>query len=95
MTMYRKIPAEVEARQWDASQGFDNAVELAAWCNGTFEYDAHLGQFVKTYYWTIILDRLDGYLTARPGEYIIKHPGEGFSTMSAKQFEATYEKRTK
>ena len=95
MTMYRKIPAEVEARLWDASQGFDNAVELAIWCNGTFDYDAHLGQVEKTYYWGIAFlgNGLDYF--ARPGQYILKHSDGKFSKMNADKFEATYEKSTK
>ena len=90
--MYRKIPADVEARQWDASQGLEASQDLALWCGGVFTFDDNAGQEMKTYYWSIILARLDGFVTARPGEYIIKHPGGGFSTMSTKQFEATYEK---
>ena len=95
MTMYRKVPAEVEARQWDASKGFDNAVELAIWCNGTFDYDAHVGQVEKTYYWGIAF--LGGGFDhfARPGQYILKHVDGTFSKMNVDKFEATYEKSTK
>jgi len=95
MSMYHKIPVEVDARQWDASQGLEAAQDLALWCGGVFTFDDNAGQEMKTYYWSIVPDRPDGFVTAHPSEYIINHPGGGFSTMSAKQFEATYEKSTK
>ena len=95
MSMYRKIPAEVEARQWDASKGFRDACELAQWCNGDFYYDGHVGQVEKPYYWGIAFlgNGLNYY--ARPGQYILKHADGTFSKMNVDRFEATYEKSTK
>ena len=94
MTMYHKIPAEVEARRWDASKGLEDAQDLALWCGGVFCFDENTGQEMKSYYWIIVF-RDSGSRNARPGDYIIKHHSGNFYKMRATDFEATYEKSTK
>jgi len=81
MTLYRKKPVEIEAREYLGN--FDQ--DLAAWCGGRI---IGLGQgFAK-----IEIETLEGVITASPGDYIIRGVQGEFYPCKPDIFAATYDK---
>jgi hypothetical protein len=82
---FRKKPVVIEARQFASS---DVAVmeSVANWCNGKLcGYKLPLDQRV------ILIDTLEGEMTANPGDWIIKGIKGEFYPCKPDVFAATYE----
>ena len=91
MSMYRKKPAVVDARQFSGLSTIIDVYRLADWCGGTFDHDTHPGQEQKTYYWSISIPTLEGTMRATIGDWIIKGVQGEFYPCKPDIFEATYE----
>ena len=86
MSLYRKKPVVVEARQF--KQPIDIGV-LAIWCGGTWYFGStdpanHAPQY-------ILIPTLEGTMRADPGDWIIKGVQGEFYPCKPDIFEATYE----
>lgn len=79
---YRKKPVEVEAHRLTE----DNATELSKWCGGFIYYPEEHNFDVS-----IMIDTLEGTMSARLGSYIIKGVQGEFYPCKSDIFEATYE----
>lgn len=73
---FRKLPVEIQAVRLLR----DNLAEVAAWCGGIPEPD----------YW-LRIETLEGQLTAKAGDWIIKGVKGEFYPCQADIFAATYE----
>lgn len=87
---YVKRPVEIEARYFSGLSELIDVYELAKWCGGEFDHDTHPGQELKTYYWYIKIPTLEGVITAKPGDYIIKGIKGEFYPCRGDIFDATY-----
>ena len=78
---YRKKPVVIEARRFT----HDNGEEIAEWCGGTPIRDPlRRVDFIE-------IPTLEGRMTARAGDYIIKGVHGEFYPCKPDIFEATYE----
>ena len=93
---FRKKPAEVEAVRFIADvYGIDPIADmkaLAEWCGGEFDYDNHVGQERKTYYWSMMIPTLEGRMRASYGDWIIRGVQGEFYPIKPDIFEQTYER---
>ena len=98
MTMYRKLPVVIEARQFkigpkDYKEGLlitevEQVEELAIWCGGTLtKYYSHDGKYLVS----IRFDTLEGLRYVAWGDYIIKGVKGEFYPCKPDIFKATYE----
>lgn len=83
MPRFRKKPVEVEAQQLLGSEDGEAARELARWCDGWIG-----GSFADP---RIGIDTLEGEVTARKGDWIIKGVQGEFYPCKPDIFAATYE----
>ena len=94
MSLYRKKPVVIEARQFpvvlDIRDAHIAGKELAAWCGGRFYDREPLGRMIPV----IEIDTLEGALTARMGDWIIKGVQGEFYPCKPDIFAATYEPAT-
>lgn len=79
---YRKKPVEIEAYRLTE----DNAIKLSKWCGGVICYPEEHNFDI-----TIMIDTLEGTMSARLGSYIIKGVKGEFYPCKADIFEATYD----
>jgi hypothetical protein len=85
MPKYRKKPVVIEARQLT----WDEADAIAAWCGGRIVDRgsiAHGGIWVD-----LSIQTLEGEMTARLGDYVIRGIKGEFYPCKSDIFEATYE----
>ena len=85
MTLYRKRPVVVEARQFTGTP--DN--DLAAWCGGSFFFFS--APFGQKHAPVIEIDTLEGTMTASPGDWIVKGVQGEFYPVKDSIFRETYE----
>lgn len=92
---FRRKPNRVEARKFNALDGWDAALDLAAWCGDEAVRDENPGQEDKTYYWSIFISSCRsgqvGTPRATPGWWIVKEADGAFSAISPYVFEREYE----
>jgi hypothetical protein len=81
--LYRKKPLPVEARQLLGSEDGQLGRDLADWCGGSVA-----GTFSEPKVW---VPTLEGGLTARCGDWIVKGPREEFWPVKGSIFAETYE----
>ena len=77
MTLYRKKPVTIEARQFCSVNGSD----VAQWCGGHHDDVLH----------RLIIPTLEGDMIAQSGDWIIKGVQGEFYPCKPDIFEATYE----
>lgn len=88
---YRKKPVEVEA--WQMTDNQDEIQKIAEWIAG-FEFDEETAdedefpEFGANY---IDIQTLEGTMTARPGDYVIRGVQGEFYPCKPDIFEVTYE----
>lgn len=87
---YQRKPQTVEAILFDASQGWDYALEIAQWCGGFASRDENSGQQDKTYYWVIHVETREGYRRLLPESWIVKKE-DGYDIIPNQLFELLYE----
>jgi hypothetical protein len=98
---YRKKPVVIEAWRWvlpiapsheqALDMAWDNAQELARWCDGKATRDAMPGNERKTYYWSLEIPTLEGIMSARLGDFIIRGVNGEFYPCKPDLFAKTYE----
>ncbi len=86
MSLYRKKPVVIEARQF---KGQADIGELARWCGGDWRFgpiddSGHAAQY-------ILIPTLEGEMRADPGDWIIKGVKGEFYPCKPDIFDATYE----
>lgn len=81
--LYRKKPIPVEARQLLGSEDGQTGRDLADWCGGSVG-----GLFAEP---KVLVPTLEGDLTARVGDWIVKGPGGEFWPVKGSIFADTYE----
>ncbi len=86
MTMFRKKPVVIEARQWDGSA--DQASLLCGWING---WDRTARYFNDSGDCSLVIVTLEGDHYASPGDWIIKGVAGEFYPCKPDIFAATYE----
>lgn len=89
---YEPVVQSVEAVQWNATLGWEFALELAEWCGGEAVRDKNPMNTEKSYYWGISRKSnvKDQGFYAVPGDYIIKDVDGSFSILSSSDFEKTF-----
>lgn len=103
MAMYRKLPVEVEARQFEG--GAANATPLIDWmlasgCTATWSeaYEAWESEDGSMSHPArpegITIRTMEGDMLARPGDYVIRGVAGEFYPCRSDIFEATYESAT-
>lgn len=82
-TRWRKLPVEIEARHY--AGGYDLACEIALWCAGKIEpgFDREKP--------LIEIETLEGTMTARPSDWVIRGVAGEFYPCRDDVFRATYE----
>lgn len=80
---WRKKPVEVEAFRLTEFNGG----AVAAWCNGTLRGGPSGGSRGGS----VIIDTLEGRMSAQPGDYVLKGVKGEFYPCKPDIFEATYE----
>lgn len=88
--IYQRKPQTVDATLFDASQGWDHALEIARWCGGSASRDENPGQQDKTYCWVIYVETWEGYQRLLPGSWIVKKE-DGYDIIPNQLFELLYE----
>lgn len=89
MTLYRKLPVVVEARHFDVPPDrlpMALGIELAEWCGGKFKTQLVGGADPR-----IEIPTLEGVMTARLGDWIIKGTAGEFYPIKDPIFRETYE----
>lgn len=86
---YRKIPVEVEVRQFTDGADKAGAQELADWCDGEVVKALKIAGEQR---YCIFIDTLEGSMRANPGDWIIKGVEGEFYPCRGDIFEQTYEK---
>lgn len=81
---YRKRPVIIEAVLFAGSE--QSADEVAEWCGGV-KWVRH----VVTDEWVVSIPTLEGWMTASPGDYIIRGVQGEFYPCKPDIFAATYE----
>jgi hypothetical protein len=87
VSLYRKKPVIIEARQFDQYSG---ARELAEWCGGRFFPHEPFGRRGEACA-VIEIDTLEGVMTARHRDWVIKGVKGEFYPVRNDIFEQTYE----
>ena len=89
MSIYRKLPIEIEARQWFATKS--NTDEIKEWTTG-WGVDLSDGIMLDEEHTpTLDIDTLEGVISAQPGDYIVKGVNDEFYPCKPDIFEKTYE----
>jgi hypothetical protein len=81
---FRKKPVVIEARQFEVWRGPQEAVELAAWCEGRIPSMQALRPVIE-------IDTLEGTVTASDGDWIIKGVKGEFYPCKPDIFAASYD----
>lgn len=92
---YEPVTQSVEAVQWNATLGWEFALELADWCGGVAVRDKNPMNTEKSYYWGILRKATDkdrGFYVV-PGDYIIKDVDGRFSILSSGDFEKSFKEK--
>ena len=92
---YEPVVQSVEAVQWNATLGWEFALELAEWCGGEAVRDKNPMNTEKSYYWGISRksnDKDRGFY-AVPGDYIIKDVDDRFRILTSSDFEKTFREK--
>lgn len=90
MSLYRKKPVEIEARQLPGSDAepdrshYMEALGIAEWCGGAIQEDAVDGL-------CLFIATREGEMKARPGDWIIKGVKGEFYPCDPEIFAATYD----
>lgn len=87
MSLYRKKPVVIEARQF-TTHGPLTGGELAAWCGGRYFPES---PFAAAYQPVIEIGTPEGTVTAQLGDWIIKGVQGEFYPCKSDIFAATYE----
>ena len=98
---FRKKPVSVEAIRWvlpiapsheqALDMAWESAKEIAEWCGGKMSRDEMPGNERKTYYWRLEIPTLEGNMSGRLGDYIIKGVQGEFYPCKPDIFAKTYE----
>lgn len=89
MTKYRKKPVVVEAR---GPLTAENSESIREWCGGLERPADGSTDAPVTYDGSLFIDTLEGPMTARLGDYIIRGVQGEFYPCKSDIFEATYER---
>ena len=86
---HRKKPVEIEAKQWNGSEGWAQAI--VAWIERSGEHEAQ--HLTEPNGWdnAIAIKTLEGTMHAQPGDWIIRGVQGEFYPCKPDIFEATYE----
>jgi hypothetical protein len=87
VSLYRKKPVVIEARQLAITDERENLDALAAWCDGAVRFTYRNGEPVPH----IIIRTLEGDHRADAGDWIIKGVKGEFYPCKPDIFEQTYE----
>lgn len=84
-----KKPVVIEARQLspEVAEDTQEIIALAKWCNGGVNYSVNNDRQKRT----IIISTLEGVMTAKVGDWIIKGVSGEFYPCKPDIFELTYE----
>jgi hypothetical protein len=88
VNFYRKLPVVIEARHFDVPPDWlpiAFGIELARWCGGKYVAQADLTDP------RIEIPTLEGVMTARLGDWIVKGVAGEFYPCAAEIFALTYE----
>jgi len=88
VSTFQKKPVRVEAVQVD-TQDYDGLCEIVGWCGGRAVGDFDEGGDPDA---VIAIETLEGTMTAKDGDYIIKGVQGEFYPCKPDIFEQTYEK---
>lgn len=83
MAKYKKKPVEIEAVLWDGNK----VSEVTPWINEAFKNDT-----IMRYGDKVVINTLEGQLSANPGDYIIKGIKGEIYPCKPDIFNKTYEK---
>ena len=86
---YRKKPVRIEAMRFNNDELVMGGV--ARWCGGRVRSEAKASDHTDVAYW-LEIPTLEGVMTARPGDYIIKGVQGEFYPCKPDIFESTYER---
>lgn len=86
---YRKKPVEIEAVLLTGVHGVIGVNEIAQWCGGRSEFVQPERPALD--YWVVHIPTLEGTMTARIGDFIIKGVQGEFYPCKPDIFAATYE----
>lgn len=84
-----KKPVIVEAMRFKVGRTFCNGDEIARWCGGRFNYDTTIDGGPYSRY-SISIPTLEGVMTARPGDLVIRGVAGEFYPCKPDIFEETY-----
>lgn len=88
MKKYRKRPVEIEAA---GPLTAENSEEIRTWCHGSERPAERMTRSGIVYDGSLIIDTLEGPMTAKIGDYIIKGVQGEFYPCKPDIFEATYD----
>ena len=80
---FRKKPVIIEAIQLNTG----NLESVAEWCSGSLK-----GVLLARSFWVIEIDTLEGQITARVGDWVIRGINGEFYPCKSDIFEKTYER---
>ncbi len=89
MPMFRKKPVEIEARQFLGER--ISGGEIVEWANAEWNKDPCGDPPTTYYYGDLTIRTLEGDMTARNGDWIIRGVEGEFYPCKPSIFEATYE----
>lgn len=83
---YRKKPVVIQAARFDSHNGY----VIADWCGGHYRPETEISD-VRDVAYFVDIPTLEGVMTAREGDYIIRGVQGEFYPCKPDIFEATYE----
>ena len=83
---FRKRPIEIVAVRVPIRLNWDRLDAITNWCGGTMQ-----AVNVTDHYWGIDIPTLEGWVRARPGDWIIRGVAGEFYPCRSDIFKATYE----
>ena len=90
MSVFRKKPVEIEARQFVKGSTPGHGYEIASWCGGRFNTDVKPSDPSDVRY-SISIPTLEGVMTASEGDWVIRGVNGEFYPCKPDIFEKTYE----
>ena len=90
MSVFRKKPVEIEARQFVKGSTPGHGYEIASWCGGRFNTDVKPSDPSDVRY-SISIPTLEGVMTASEGDWIIRGVNGEYYPCKPDIFEKTYE----
>jgi hypothetical protein len=89
MPKYRKLPIEIEAKQFYGT--INNTIEIKEWANGWGVEITDGVMLDEEHTKTLDIDTLEGVMAAQPGDWIIRGVNDEFYPCKPDIFEKTYE----